>query len=215
NTSLSLKEFQQELDAGAVVVDLRDQSAFGGAHVPNSFGIGANGNVSGWASWVVPYDTPIVLICEAHEQEFAIRSLIRVGLDDIRGRLDGGFTAWREAGLAVQSFPQWTPREGHHRLDEGTISIVDVRSADEYRAGHAPGARWCYLGDLENAAKRGEFGSEVGVICRTGYRSTVAASVLERNGVPSVFNLTGGMRAWGNAGLPVVSETGEEPPSAF
>ncbi len=202
NVSLPIDEFKALIDNGAVVIDMRDQSAFGGAHIPDSFGIGANGNVSGWASWVVPYDTPIVLVCARDAQrEFAIRSLIRVGLDDIRGSLAGGFATWREAGLPVRGFPQFTPHDAQRAIAAGSLSVIDVRNAAEFSAGHISEADNVYLGALEQSARERPLSGQIGVVCRTGYRSTVAASVLERLGYRDLVNLTGGMRAWKNADL--------------
>jgi hydroxyacylglutathione hydrolase len=137
--------------------------------------------------------------------EKVARGLIRVGLDDIRGLLDGGMTAWSEAGLPVAVTPQVTAAELAALL--GTADsphVLDVREESEYQAGHIPGAVHIVGGEL--AARIGEVpnGSRpVAIVCRSGYRSTVAASVLERAGLGDVVNVAGGMEAWRRAGLPV------------
>jgi hydroxyacylglutathione hydrolase len=105
-----------------VVVDLRDYLAFGGAHVPGSFGIGLGGNLATWAAWAVPYDRPILLVGDGEggeggengagggggdreAVERAVRALVRVGLDDVEGYLDGGIEAWQQAGLPLAGGP--------------------------------------------------------------------------------------------------------------
>lgn len=197
--------FRELVDAGHVVIDLRDQLAFGEGHVPNSFGIGVGNILSTWASWVVPYDTPILLVAPDESLvEKAIRALVRVGLDDVRGYLEGGFEAWRTAGGAVQTTPQIPPVELHQRLQAGAnICVIDVRGDREWESGHVPGALHLMCGTLSECLEKiPRDGRPVAMICGGGYRSTVAASVLERAGIPGAINVTGGMGAWQRSGLP-------------
>lgn len=223
---LSLDVFRERLDApdeagegpsndgrGAVVIDLRDQLAFGGGHIPAAFGIGAGPSLSTWAAWVVPYGRPILLVPEVAPSEAetrravedAVRRLVRVGLDDVRGWLEGGMEAWRGAGLPLEELPQVTPEELQRRLASGEpVEVLDVRTDEEWEAGHVEGARHVMGGHVpgrvDEVAERG--GRPLAVICGSGYRSTVASSVLRRAGVEDVLNVTGGMTAWRAAGLP-------------
>jgi hydroxyacylglutathione hydrolase len=195
------------VDAGHTVIDLRDPLSFGASHIPGAFSIGAGTSLSTWASWVVPYDQPILLVASgAGQAEDAARSLVRVGLDDVRGWLEGGFDAWIRAGLALAQTPQWSVGTLAGRLASGRnhVEVIDVRAGDEWNAGHVPGARHIMGGDLPGRIEelRGR-DVQYAVICATGYRSTVAASVLERAGIPGVVNVAGGMTAWAQAGLPI------------
>lgn len=207
--------FRELVDQGHVVVDLRDQLAYGMGHAPGSFGIGVNGSLSMWAAWVVPYDTPVLLVAPegayatvSDAIERAARALVRVGLDDIRGHLAGGFPAWRQAGLPVAETTQIAPRELHEHLASGQRpTVLDVRSDGEWAAGHIDGAVHVMGGHLQDRLSEVPNGDRpVVVVCGSGYRSTVAAGVLERAGFQRVVNLTGGMGAWRQANLPV--ETG-------
>ena len=210
-----VERFRELVDGDrAVVVDLRDQHAFGGAHVPGAFGIGADGKLSTWAAWVVPYERPILLVAEHEGQvEDAVRRLVRVGLDDVVGFLDGGIAAWREEGLPLDEIPQVGPRELAARRAEGEeIVVLDVRTDGEWAAGHVEGAVHVMGGrlaeddgDAELDGRLGDGETPVAVVCGSGYRSTVAASVLARRGFEEVWNVTGGMTAWKAAGLPTVS----------
>ncbi|MBK5298149.1 MAG: MBL fold metallo-hydrolase [Vicinamibacteria bacterium] len=198
------KEFHQLIDSGHVVIDLRDQLAFGAGHIHGSFGIGSWGNLSTWAAWVVPYDTPILLVGSRNEpMEDAVRSLARVGLDDVRGYLDGGIEKWIAAGYPVTHVRQLTPAEFVEVRQDTPMHVVDVRTSDEWKGGHVSGARHIMGGKLTEYLAELPRNVPVALVCASGYRSTVAASVLERAGFQDVVNITGGMAAWGHAGLPV------------
>lgn len=204
---LDAAELRARLDRGHLVIDVRDPLAFCRGHIPGAFGIGAGQNLSTWASWVVPYDTPILLVDDdASAIEQATRALVRVGLDRVDGHLSGGMRAWREAGYPESQTPQLSPAELQARLQRGErFRIVDVRTDGEWQAGHIGGATHIMGGFLpERAAELGGVGESIAIICGAGYRSTVAASVLERAGIGPVYNITGGMNAWRSAGLPTV-----------
>jgi hydroxyacylglutathione hydrolase len=204
--SLSAADVRSRMERGHAVVDLRDQLGFGAGHIPGAFGIGAGRNLSTWAAWVVPYDTPIILMAEDDSQiEEAVRSLVRVGLDDVQGYLPGGMRAWREAGFPEAKLPQLTPQELHERLRRGErLRTIDVRADGEWKSGHIEGATHIMGGHLADRASELRGNGPLAIVCGAGYRSTVAASVLERAGVGPLFNVTGGMTAWRAAGLPTV-----------
>jgi hydroxyacylglutathione hydrolase len=206
-TPIAVGRFRQLADAGHVVIDLRDQLAFGAVHIPGALGIGVGQSLSTWASWVVPYDTPILLVPEyPSDVQDAVRSLIRVGLDGIDGYLDGGMAAWTGAGLPLAATPQISAEALRERLSrDRRLTVLDVRSDAEFQSGHIDGALHIMGGWLPERASELRGRGPIAVTCASGYRSTVAASVLERAGIADVINLTGGMNAWTRAGLPVVA----------
>ena len=192
-------------DGDHLVIDLRDHLAFGGAHVPGSFGIGAGPNLSTWASWVVPYERPLLLVAE-HESQVdpSVRALVRVGLDQVVGYLEGGIEAWRNQGLPMAEVPQVPPRQLADRIEKGPpVRVLDVRSDEEWESGHIQGAHHVMLGELPDRIDEVERDGVIATICGSGYRSTVAASILLRHGFVDVLNVPGGMTAWKVAGLPV------------
>lgn len=204
---IPVEEFHALVEAGHVVVDLRDQLAFGGGHVPGSIGIGVDGSLSTWAAWVVPYDAPILLVAEnAFAVDPAIRALVRVGLDQVRGWLEGGMNSWRQQGLPIATLPQMSIPELAAVLDSGgSVDVLDVRADGEWNGGHIEGALHVHGGLIEDRLDEvPRNGRPLAVICGSGYRSTVAASVLKRAGFADVRNVSGGMRGWRSAGLPVV-----------
>jgi hydroxyacylglutathione hydrolase len=195
------------LNHGHILVDVRDQIAFGAGHIPGAFGIGAGSGLSTWASWVVPYDTPIVLVADdpAVVRE-AIRSLVRVGLDQVVGYLDGGMPAWTAGGFPVATLAQITPEALRDRLArDRTLTVLDVRSDAEFADGHIDGAIHIMGGTLTDRVQELRGRGPIAIACGSGYRSTVAASVLERAGFTDLINLTGGMTAWVRSGLPLSS----------
>lgn len=199
-------EFQQCIEReGAVVIDLRPPDAFGGSHIPGSLNIGLGPSFVVWAAWMVPCDRPILLAGdEATAPEPALRALVQVGLDDIRGYLKGGIRAWIDSGGEQASIGQISVVELGERLRRGA-EIVDVRSAAEWAAGHIEGARHIPGGDLPERLAELPRDATLHLVCATGYRSSVAASVLRRRGFQNVANVAGGVNAWRQLGLPVAT----------
>jgi hydroxyacylglutathione hydrolase len=199
-------EFHALVEEGHLVIDLRDQFAYGSAHIPRAFGIGVGANLSTWASWVVPYEQPILLVASAPPETLeAARALVRVGLDDIRGHLDGGMQAWIGEGYPITGLRQESPAGLLRELArEPGLQVLDVRTEEEWRSGHVCGATHLMGGYLpDRATELAQAGRAFALVCQTGYRSTVAASVLERAGAPDLRIVTGGMTAWEQTGLPV------------
>ena len=204
---IPVKEFekkQKELDA--ILLDVRRPEAFGGAHIPGSINIGVGPNLSVWAPWVLPYDQPILLIGDANtDMEMARRSLIRVGLDTAVGSLRGGISAWLESGRDQGHVPQVSVRELHAILGEPSkVALIDVRSPGEWKSGHIDGAMHISGGDLPKHVADVPACKPLYVICGSGYRSSIAVSILAHSGRTRLTNVDGGMSAWKNQNLPVV-----------
>ena len=161
-----------------------------------------------WAGWVVPFDTPIILIAENPiEREEAVRQLIRIGYDDLRGYLDGSVVAWAAAGLPTQRVPILPAEELRLQLERGTApSILDVRHDDEWRAGHLPRAIHLDAGRLPLSQPAAPRDAPLIVHCGHADRSTVGISLLERWGYRNLMLLDGGFDAWQTAGYPIVRE---------
>jgi hydroxyacylglutathione hydrolase len=193
----------------SLIVDLRRPEAFGGAHIPGAFNIGAGQNLSMWAAWVLPYERPLLLVGDdGVNVEDARRSLVRVGLDTIKGYLRGGMRAWIEAGFDQAHLPQISVRELAAWLQQrngGVPFVLDVRSRAEWMSGHIESALHMPGGDVPK--RLGEIPRErpVHVICGSGYRSSIVASILKRESVVEVVNVVGGMSAWNAQALPVRS----------
>lgn len=196
---------EEHLAAGGVVVDLRHEFSFGGGHIPESFGIGLRRPFSMWAAWVVPYDTPIVLVGEDRSGiAEAVRGLIRVGLDDVVGHLKGGIRAWVSQGRPISATPFVGVNAAHSAIGaaEGPV-VLDVREDSEMAQGRIEGSIQIPAGRLSERLDELPADREIVVMCGNGYRSTVAASVLERAGIPGAQVIAGGIGAWRAADLPL------------
>jgi hydroxyacylglutathione hydrolase len=204
NEQLAPSAFRQAIETlDPVIIDLRRPEAFGGAHIPNALSIGAGQNLSMWAGWVVPHDRPILLVGDdGTDLDSARRSLIRVGFDDIRGSLKGGLRAWIEAGFEQVHIPQESVRELAETLTEKHL-VLDVRSRGEWNSGHIAGAKHIPGGELPKRTQEVPQDRLIHLICGSGYRSSIAASVLERSGRHDLINVVGGMGAWYAQKLPV------------
>lgn len=200
---------------GCQILDVRSKEAFAGAHIPGAINIPFGPNVATWAGWVLSYDEPIILIVEKPGQvDEVITSLLRVGLDNISGYLDGGMDSWELAGFELSSLAATSVAQvGRNRKDGGVGLVLDVRTQSEWRSGHIEGAINIHAGNVQGQLDELERDQPILVVCGSGYRATIAASILQRAGYSHVSNVVGGMTAWTNAGLPLVKELNAKPTS--
>ncbi|UCE16082.1 MAG: MBL fold metallo-hydrolase [Candidatus Bathyarchaeota archaeon] len=204
-TPLTPKEFQEQMQLGAVAVDIRMPPAFGGAHIKGSYSIWLDGLPS-LAGWMLPYDKPILLMLEDEEQlERAIRYLVRLGYNEIACYLGGGIEAWYNEALPIKHISLLTVQDLKKRLDRGDdLLTLDVRRKDEWDNGHIEGALHIYVGHLEDRLREVSVDRPIAVICNVGHRASLGASILRREGYQEVYNVLGGMTAWKNAGYTIV-----------
>jgi glyoxylase-like metal-dependent hydrolase (beta-lactamase superfamily II)/rhodanese-related sulfurtransferase len=186
---------------GAVLLDTRPSAQYGVSHIPGSISIGLSGQFASWAGTLLRPETPLVLVTEdAQSVEEAQTRLARVGLENVAGYLAGGILAWHQEGRPLAKMEQVNAEELYSRLSEASPGqLVDVRRPGEWQAGHVAAAIHIPLHELARDAARLDRGSAVALICATGYRSTIAASVLEREGFSHLINVVGGMNAWSSA----------------
>ena len=178
------------------ILDTRAPNDFATAHVPRSINIGLGGQFASWAGALLGLQTPLVLVADSQEKaEEARMRLARVGIESTRGYLEGGIEAWRAAGFEVESVPQLTVAELRQRLGSG-IKVLDVRRRGEWDAGHVDGAQWHALDDFPAALPPIDPAAPTAVHCKSGYRSMIACSYLQRAGHRNVINVVGGYDAW-------------------
>ncbi len=195
---LSVAEVALALRQGVVVVDVRPFGDYDAAHIPGSLNVGIDGPVSAWVGWVLPPETPLVLLGASEEDEReAQRQLLRIGYDRLLGRLEGGLAAWQEAGEPVRSTRQMTVADLAAALEQGAaLTVVDSRETHEWAAGHIPGAVLMPVARIAQEANTLPREAPVVVHCAHGYRSSLAASLLERVGLPEVVHVTDGYEEW-------------------
>ena len=192
----------------AVIVDARDPSAFAAGHISGSLGIGLADSFGTWVGSVVPADRNIVLVLDRPaELDAAIDQLRRAGYDRVIGFLQDGFDAWRQSGRPVARLATRTPDELAAAVAAGSVRVLDVREASEWREGHIPGALHIPGGTLPTRIDDVPADRPLAVVCGSGYRSSVAASLLLRAGREDVSNLSGGMTAYRAAGHQLATDS--------
>jgi hydroxyacylglutathione hydrolase len=200
-------EVRHQIEQGALLVDARAPAAFGGAHIEGSLNIGLDSRFTTWVGSVVPPDQRLILVLDRDaELSDAVRQLIRIGYAELDGYLAGGIGAWAEAGLPVAQLPQISVQRLRRDLDDGNgLRVLDVRHDNEWGAGHIAGAVHVAAEVLPHRIGELDAAARLAVICGSGYRSSVAASLLGRSGFRHLSNVIGGMSAWEQARYPVVA----------
>ncbi len=190
---------------GALILDLRSAAAFAAGHPYGALNLASGPKVGYWAGWVVPPDDPLLLLADEPAQaQDAATQLLRVGLDRIEGTIAGGFEAWIGAGLPVAQVEQMSVQELRSALNNGRrapltgedLRVVDVRTAEEWRAGHIDGSINIPVGEIPARARELPDDTAIATICESGNRSSLAASLLAHEGVSRLFNVVGGMTAY-------------------
>lgn len=200
--ALSDSDLQKKTAEGSVtILDLRRPEAFGGAHIPGALNIGAGQNLSLWAGWMVDPEVPVVLVSETGDISDPLVSLLRVGLDCIEGHLRNGIATWIEAGHPIDRTNQLSARDIVEGRSEALV--VDVRNQQEWNKGHIMTARHFALGDLPKHLHELPTDRPLITVCGTGYRSSIAASLLQAAGFSDTSSMDGGMTAWNKQLLPV------------
>jgi hydroxyacylglutathione hydrolase len=178
------------LNAGFMVVDLRSADAYAAEHIPGTLNLPMGKGFTNWAGWFLPYNAPVYLLAETEAQvEQAVRDLQKIGLDDVAGWF--GPDALR-AGIARADIPQMDLAETLTEMEAGRLTLIDVRGANEFAEGHIPGAIHIPLGHLPRRLGDIPTDRPVAVVCESGGRSPMAASVLRRLGVSQVANVPAG-----------------------
>jgi hydroxyacylglutathione hydrolase len=193
------------IEEGIPALDIRSMEAFAAAHVPGSISIALSGQFASWAGSLLGLAARPVVIADNADQigEARIR-LARVGIEELSGYLQDGLEGWKQAGFPLASLPQISVHDLSARPD---LHVVDVRRDGEWQAGHLENAQLWPLDRLRDSLPPLDKNAAIAVHCKSGYRSTVACSLLQRAGYTNVVNVTGGFDAWQQEHLPVVAET--------
>jgi hydroxyacylglutathione hydrolase len=199
-SALSAADIAARIEGPALVIDARTPDAFSAGHIPGALFAGLGSNFTAWMGWLAPYDREIILVLNRDaDYAEALTELRRIGLDQVAGYLDGGMCAWRDAGYETRTLSQMSVENLRDHRAAHDIGILDVRSLDEWQSGHIPGANHRYAADIIRGMDEISTTDRLAVICASGYRSTVAASVLQRQGYDNLVNVRGGMDAWQDA----------------
>ncbi len=199
--------FAEAMGEGMFVIDVRDVEAIAGGYVPSSLGLPLS-QLSGFAGWFVPYDRDLGLVAHDVEQvEEATRRLIRMGYDRVRGFLAGGMKAWETSGRPFNTVGVIYIRDLDRRVRaREPLTVLDVRTIDEFEEGHLPGAKNVYLGELPDRLDEVPRDQPITTFCGSGRRSLVAATYLAQQGYEPVMDCLGSMAACKAVGCETVTE---------
>jgi glyoxylase-like metal-dependent hydrolase (beta-lactamase superfamily II)/rhodanese-related sulfurtransferase len=197
---LSLQAALFERDRGAVLLDVREPDDYARRHLRGSVNVGLGGRFASWCGTVLRPDQPLVLVAEpGREREAAVR-LARVGFDRVAGYLEGGPAAFAAAPAELAGHPRISAAELRSQLaGPSPPRVVDVRLPAEWEAGHIPGSLNVPLQGLDAGLERLSLDEPLVIQCQSGYRSSIAASLLERHGFSRLQDLQGGWVAWAKA----------------
>ena len=203
---LSPDAFEQlAQSSGAVILDVRSQADFMQGHIPGSIFIGLDGGFAPWVgALVADVQQPILLIAAAGSEVEAITRLSRVGFDNTLGYLEGGISAWTDAGKETDSMASMDAAVFKNELKRDA-QVFDVRNTTEYANSRIASAVNTPLGTLNDYLTGYPENTPFYVYCAGGYRSVIAASILKSRGIHNVVNVTGGFSAIKEAGIEVTS----------
>jgi len=194
---LSVAKFKEALISDYQIVDTRDKLSFAGGHISGSLNIQDTNSFSNWAGWMLNYDKPIILIARERRVDALNRALIRIGIDNLEGYVSD-IDKLEASGLNLEILNQISVDELNADISE--YKIVDVRSYTEFDISHIPGAVNIHTGYLENNIDKISDEEKLVVYCTSGDRSAIGASFLLKLGRRNIYNLSGGINAWIQAG---------------
>jgi hydroxyacylglutathione hydrolase len=195
---LDLASFKRWIgEEETILLDTRSSQIFGNGFVPGSISIGLDGRFAEWAGSLLPFDKPIVLVTAPGEEKESLIRLARVGFDKMKGYLEGGFPTWQHAGEPIDMVIDVLPDELAMDIpfDENLV-VIDVRRETEFADGHIKEAMNIPLQDFADPGSMANLEEQFNlyVHCGGGYRSIIAASLLKRQGIHNLRNVTGGWK---------------------
>jgi glyoxylase-like metal-dependent hydrolase (beta-lactamase superfamily II)/rhodanese-related sulfurtransferase len=204
-TPLTVKAVKSILkDTDAIILDARNTAAFAAAHIPGAIFIGLDDNFAPWAGTLITnLKQPIILITDEGREEEAVIRLSRVGYDNTLGYLEGGVATWAAAGNKLDALAECTAEEfaALRIKDTGNINLLDVRRKSEYDTEHLACAKNFPLDFINQNMHKLNKHEKYYLHCAGGYRSVIAASILEANGFTAIVNIKGGYKALSNTAL--------------
>jgi len=193
-SALAPDAFEEQANAtGALLLDVRSKAEFVAGFVPNSIFIGLDGSFAPWVGALIPdLMQPILIIAPEGKEEETVMRLARVGYDNAIGYLDGGFDAWKAAGKEVDHLDIVNVGELEQQLQNGMApQVVDVRKPSEYESEHVDGATNLPLDFINAEMSKVDRDGKYLLHCKTGYRATIAASILKARGYEHLAALHG------------------------
>ena len=202
--SLNVDEFEAAAEnTGALILDTRNDKEFAKGFIPQSVNIGLNGDFAPWVgAMIVDVKQPILLVTDPGNEEEAVTRLSRVGFDNVVGYLNGGFNSWKNAGKEIDTVLRITAEKFESEVKIGESKIIDVRKESEYEAEHIAEAYSKPLAYINDWVKDINPQEHFYLHCAGGYRSMIAASILQARGYRNFTEIEGGFNAIAKTNVP-------------
>ena len=191
---LTPEQFEQTANAeGALILDTRNKEEFVKGFIPNSIFIGLDGTFAPWVGALIPdLQQPILIVAPEGRAAEVVKRLARVGYDNALGYLEGGITAWQSAGKEIDKIETIDVATFEERfLDHPDMNIIDVRKPGEWQGEHIESAQHFALDYINDNMETINRDTTYYAHCRSGYRSTIAASILKARGFEQLINVQG------------------------
>jgi glyoxylase-like metal-dependent hydrolase (beta-lactamase superfamily II)/rhodanese-related sulfurtransferase len=209
---LSLDDLLRLREQGSQLLDVRDPADFAGGHLAGSLNISLRGKFATWAGTMLDREKPIVLIAEPGCEEEAAMRLGRIGFDHLAGYLRDGMEALRSRSDLLTRTQRVSAATLAEQLAESAPpTVLDVRTGQEREEHAIAGSRHIPLPRLMDRLRELVGLERIVVHCATGYRSSIAASLMERQGFLNVMDLVGGIEAWEAFVIPSGSQGDHKP----
>ncbi|MBK8348063.1 MAG: MBL fold metallo-hydrolase [Saprospiraceae bacterium] len=197
---LSTDELKAAMDKGTKLIDARNKAEFAEGFIPGSINIQGNNAFATWAGWFLTYEEPFILLAAADQLDDLIRKLMRIGLDNIIGYVPS--TDVYQGSLEQVKMIGYD--DFKTKLDDKGTQIVDLRGVAEYNAGHLKGADNVFVGTIHKDLDKISKEKDVIIHCQGGDRSSIAYSLLIKEGFTNVTNYSPGMNEWVAKGNEVI-----------
>jgi hydroxyacylglutathione hydrolase len=202
--AIDASDFEQLVEeSGALILDTRNAADFSKGFVPQSINIGISGDFAPWVgALIADVNQPIVLVTDSGKEEETVTRLARVGFDAVLGHLKGGFEAWKSAGFDVDTVHRITAAQFEKEVKIGESKVVDIRKESEYEAEHLEDAYSKPLAYINDWVKYIQPNEHFFMHCAGGYRSMIAASILQARGYRNFSEIEGGFNTIAKTDLP-------------
>jgi hydroxyacylglutathione hydrolase len=202
--AINVEDFETIAEnTGALILDTRNNGDFAKGFIPQSINIGINGDFAPWVGALIgDVKQPIILVTEIGQEEESVTRLSRVGFDNLIGHLAGGFEAWKKAGKETDTINRITADEFAKEVKIGESKVIDIRKDSEYAAEHVDEAYSKPLANINEWIKDIDPKEPFFIHCAGGYRSMIAASILQARGFRNFSEIEGGFNAVAQTGVP-------------
>ena len=194
--------------SNALILDTRSNTEFYKGYIPQSINIGLDGDFAPWAgAMIIDVKQPILIVTDLNKEEETITRLSRVGFDNVLGHLKGGFNSWLVSGKAADVVDRISPEQFNSNFEVNVDTVIDVRKEIEFNAEHVISAENKPLANINDWIKNINPQQHFYLHCAGGYRSMIAASILQARGYRNFTEVAGGFNAIGNTNIPITKYT--------